>query len=212
MAKRGRKPKGEYAGKTKVFSTRLRPDTKAALVAAAAKNGRSLSQEVEHRLRRSFDEDRDLFERFGGRQNYALLRLIGSCLDMSYNPTKPAATWRDDVYAFDQTLATITSVLGTFRPEGDSDLGDPLSNAAGALQGTQNAVYKILEMKAAKKILAITRDGKIDVLAAIKNDLGELSQRIDEVRFYYGNAEGIRALADKMESAEKPKTKRGRKK
>ena len=86
MARRGRKPKGEYVGKTKVFSTRLRADTKSALGRAAAKSGRSLSQEVEHRLRRSFDEDRDLFERFGGRENYALLRLIGSCLE--YNSSR----------------------------------------------------------------------------------------------------------------------------
>ncbi len=85
------------------------------------------------------------------------------------------------------------------------------SSASFALQGTENAVYKILEMKAAERSLAITRDGRIDVRAAIKNDLGELSQRIDEVRFYYGNAEGLRALADKMERAEKTKTKRGRK-
>ncbi len=212
MAKRGRKPKGEYQGKSVVFSTRLRPDTKGALQQAAAKSGRSLSQEVEHRLRRSFDEDRDLFERFGGRENYALLRLIGSCLDMNYNPTKPDATWRDDCYTFDQTLATITSVLGAFRPEGDSDLGDPLLNAAGALQGMDNAVRKILQMKAADGNLAITRDGKIDVRAAIKDSLGELSQRIDEVPVYYGNAEGLRALADKMERADKAKTKKGRKK
>jgi hypothetical protein len=49
MGKRGRVPKGEYAGKTEVMSFRITPDTKVALRRAAAASGRSLSQEAEHR-------------------------------------------------------------------------------------------------------------------------------------------------------------------
>jgi TraY domain len=48
--RRGRRPQGEYAGKTGVMSFRIRPDTKAALREAATTSGRSLSQEAEHRL------------------------------------------------------------------------------------------------------------------------------------------------------------------
>ena len=60
MAKAGRKPKGEYSGKSAVFSTRIRPDTRDALWQAAKASGRTLSQEVEFRLRRSIDEDGEL--------------------------------------------------------------------------------------------------------------------------------------------------------
>lgn len=58
MAKRGRKPKGEYHDKVSVFSTRITAQLRADLVDASERNTRSLSQEVEHRLRRSLDGDK----------------------------------------------------------------------------------------------------------------------------------------------------------
>ena len=60
MGKRGPQPKGEYGGKiarTAVLSTRLQPDTRARLSEAAKANKRSLSQELENRLRGSFIEE-----------------------------------------------------------------------------------------------------------------------------------------------------------
>ncbi len=56
MGKRGPLPRGEYGrkiGRTAVLSTRLQPDTRALLVAAKEASGRSLSQELEHRLRQT---------------------------------------------------------------------------------------------------------------------------------------------------------------
>jgi hypothetical protein len=47
----GRKPRGEYPGKTETFTTRIRPEVKKGLERAAAKHERSLSQEVEFGLR-----------------------------------------------------------------------------------------------------------------------------------------------------------------
>lgn len=49
----GRKPKGEFAGKTATITTRIRQDTRDALEKAAIADGRSLSQEAEFRLRAS---------------------------------------------------------------------------------------------------------------------------------------------------------------
>src|SRR5262245_39915466 len=46
----GRKPKGHIKGKFATFSTRITPETRAALEREAARNGRSLSQESELRL------------------------------------------------------------------------------------------------------------------------------------------------------------------
>jgi TraY domain len=60
MAKRtrapggGRKPKGEFGGKSAWLSTRITEETREKLEAAAAKSGRSLSQEIEARLKQSF--------------------------------------------------------------------------------------------------------------------------------------------------------------
>jgi hypothetical protein len=47
----GRKPKGEFVGKSATITTRIQPSTRDALEQAARANGRSLSQEVEFRLR-----------------------------------------------------------------------------------------------------------------------------------------------------------------
>jgi hypothetical protein len=47
----GRKPKGEFVGKSATITTRIQPSTRDALERAAEAKGRSLSQEVEFRLR-----------------------------------------------------------------------------------------------------------------------------------------------------------------
>jgi hypothetical protein len=49
----GRKPQGEFSNKRAMLATRVTTETRKALDAAARKSGRSLSQEVEHRLRDS---------------------------------------------------------------------------------------------------------------------------------------------------------------
>jgi len=55
----GRKPKGEIRGKSAVFSTRIRPETRKKLDAAAKAKNISLSQEVERRLVDSFGIGRE---------------------------------------------------------------------------------------------------------------------------------------------------------
>jgi hypothetical protein len=49
----GRKPQGEFSNKRALLATRVTLETRKSLDAAARKSGRSLSQEVEHRLRDS---------------------------------------------------------------------------------------------------------------------------------------------------------------
>ena len=83
MGKRGPHPKGEYGRKirrTAVLSTRLQPDTRARLLQAAKANGRSLSQELEHRLRRTFIEDDKSIEWYGSEQTAAVVKLIGATI------------------------------------------------------------------------------------------------------------------------------------
>src|SRR5262245_31885794 len=47
----GRKPTGPFKGKSSTLSTRITPETRAELERSARENERSLSQEVEFRLR-----------------------------------------------------------------------------------------------------------------------------------------------------------------
>ena len=202
MPKRGRKPKGEYQGKSVVFSTRLRADTKKALEVAAEASGRSLSQEAEHRLRRSFDEDRTLFERFGGRENYAVLRLIGTCLDSGFNPLNPDASWRDDPYVFQQTLEAVTVVLKAFRPPGDPNLteGGEMPEAAAPIQGIERASIVLDSVATADKELQLNWDGERNKPAAIKDGLGDLAGRLKPA--FRGNAKDHLRRAEELEKKE----------
>ena len=70
MARRGRPPEGEYPEKKRVFASRIREDTWEMLQRAAAKSGRSLSQEFEFRLRRSLDDDEKIESAFGDLKTY----------------------------------------------------------------------------------------------------------------------------------------------
>jgi len=55
----GRKPRGEFKGKTATLTTRITPQTRVGLERAAKESGRSLSQEVEHRLDYSIRRDHE---------------------------------------------------------------------------------------------------------------------------------------------------------
>lgn len=55
----GRKPRGEFKGKSATLTTRITPETRAAMERAAQKSGRSLSQEVERRLNDSVRNERN---------------------------------------------------------------------------------------------------------------------------------------------------------
>jgi hypothetical protein len=55
----GRKPKGDFAGKAAWLSTRITPELRQNLNRAAQESGRSLSQEIERRLRASFGIQRE---------------------------------------------------------------------------------------------------------------------------------------------------------
>ena len=62
MGRRGPLPKPDAA---EVFSIRLRPDVRKHLEEALAKrNGKSISEEIDRRLRRSFSADDDITKRF----------------------------------------------------------------------------------------------------------------------------------------------------
>ena len=128
MSERGRPPKGKFRNKLATISTRVTSDTREALETAAAKSGHSLSQEIEWRLRRSFDEERNIVDNLGGPESYAFLRLIAQSIDMTARQAGAiasrargqTATWLNDPYVYDQAVKAVNVVLEAFRPEGDS--------------------------------------------------------------------------------------------
>jgi hypothetical protein len=188
MGKRGPAPKGEYSNKSKVFSTRLREDTKEALVKSAKLRNISLSQEVEYRLRRSFDKDLQISEIFGSRKNYALLRLISCLIEMIPGD---ATSWVDDPANFDHVVASINLVLKAIRPPGAD-----AESVAGRDQhiGRLNVAALANDLGAAD---ASMPPGEASDLPFIKADLGpELSGRLKALEGETGLGSGQRLGRD----------------
>jgi hypothetical protein len=186
MGKRGPQPKGEYGrkiGRTAVLSTRLQPDTRTRLVAAKEAGGRrSLSQELEHRLRRTFVEDDNADEFYGSQSNAAILKLIGAVIqstctswlvktDEGWVPDryKDPAEWLRDPKLFDQVLTAIVHTLMWFKPSGGRDEQFLFYHSA--------AEQIIDEIRSADPSLPITkRSSRQHTMAMLKDKLGDLAK------------------------------------
>jgi hypothetical protein len=178
MGKRGPQPKGEYGrkiGRTAVLSTRLQPDTRARLFQAAKANGRSLSQELEHRLRRTFIDDDKAVEFFGTEQNAAVLKLIGATIQSTGTRTlrNKKYEWLKDQWLFDDVVDAIEHMLLWFRPGGDSGRRSITMSSA-----TTRMDELIDEIRSADPSLPITKGStRQHAMATLKDRLGELASR-----------------------------------
>jgi hypothetical protein len=119
--KRGRPPKPTAEKKTAHAGVRLAAPLYERLVAAAAANRRTLSQEIEARLRASFEEDK----KFGGPTNYWVLRIIAHqilTLERLAHPEDPRdrepRRWWQDPFTFRQVKILIDTVFDCFKPNG----------------------------------------------------------------------------------------------
>ena len=126
--------RGSKIRNTAVFSTRIQPDTRANLEKAAKANKRNLSQEHEHRLRRTFIQDERDFNLYGSRSNAAIVSLLGGILrsrctswclkttdgwitDVHRDPEE----WLRDPRLFDGVLTAMVHALMWFKPRGNRD-------------------------------------------------------------------------------------------
>ncbi len=91
--KRGVRPRGPYADKRKTLTTRITNKTRENLDAAAKATDRSLSQEIEFRLERSFlQDDADnrvrettlevIYDSFGGEKTFRVMGLLASMVQV----------------------------------------------------------------------------------------------------------------------------------
>lgn len=175
MGKRGPQPKGEYGGKrdrTAVLSTRLRPETRNRLVAAAKTSGRSLSQELEHRLRWTFSEDDLGVKLYGTEQNAAVVNLIGATIQSvsTRNSVGRKHEWLKEQWLFDDVMTAIRHVLLWFRPGGDSGLRQITFGS-----GTDRADRLINEIRSSDPSLPITKgSARQHTMARLKEKLGDV--------------------------------------
>src|SRR4051812_39104378 len=117
---KGPTPRGEYVGKSSVFSTRIRPDLREKLEQGAKKSGRSLSQEIEHRLRRTFVEDEKISENFGDRRTFLLMKMMATAIQFKSDNGLPGQ-WLDNPDDFEIAIMAALSVLEAVRPPGHVD-------------------------------------------------------------------------------------------
>jgi hypothetical protein len=155
-----------------VLSTRLQPDTRAWLVAAAQANGRSLSQELEHRLRRTFGDDDKAVEFFGTGQTAAVVKLIGATINSAAarGSAQKKQDWLKEQWLFDDVMDAIAHVLLWFRPGGDSGKREIKVSS-----GTNRAGRLIHEIRASDPSLPITKGStRQHAMAMLKDKLGDL--------------------------------------
>ena len=118
MAKRGRPPKDAASRKSAQLGLRISPTLRAQLEEArlSADPERTLSSEIEFRLRTSFQTPQTEIERFGGPENYWLCRTIAERAAGMQQQTGKA--WWTDRYSFDEFFTMVTEFLDYFRPRG----------------------------------------------------------------------------------------------
>ncbi len=128
---RGRPAKHPTEGKRIPLGLRVTAQIKQRLDDAAAKNGRSQSQEAELRLERSFERQDLLPETLAlafGQEAGGLLMAAGMVMttvgsdagrDLSRKTRTEPRNWIDDPYAFDQALRAMIDMLDRARPPGD---------------------------------------------------------------------------------------------
>ena len=174
---KGPTPRGEYVGKSSVFSTRIRPDLRQKLEQGAKKSGRSLSQEIEHRLRRTFVEDEKISENFGDRRTFLLMRMMAMAIRFRGDDDQPGE-WLENPDAFEIAIAAALSVLEAVRPPGPVDSGNPFLAHSVKMKAAGISFDIWNEIKKANPALPINRGTRADHWNAMaKADLGDIADR-----------------------------------
>lgn len=109
VQKRGRPPLPPGEGKKVPLNMRTTRKVRDRLEAAAIDTGRSLTQEVEYRLQRSFEDEDAIFESFSGEHTYRLMKLLGAAVGVTENTT--GKQWNQDAKTFASVEGTIDLIL-----------------------------------------------------------------------------------------------------
>lgn len=177
-ATRGQPPRGPYAGKSAVLAWRVRPDTRADIERAAKASGRSLSQEVEDRLKGSFAEDKKIEDVFGDKRNYAVMRLIGSTIESIRPVGATDVDWLSDPFLFDRAVNGVNAVLTLIRPKGRPPRKKSRWKVGGFL-GEVAANDLLREVQAAAPAHVSGQSARQMILTKLKNALGEVVSRAE---------------------------------
>jgi hypothetical protein len=121
--------KDKVAGKRFPLNMRTTFEVRTQLEAAAKASGRSLAQEAEYRIERTFLDQRSLCEALDlayGAEPAGLLLVMGEVMKdagrsagaFATGSLHGAETWWDNAYAFDQAAQAATKILDAAKPDG----------------------------------------------------------------------------------------------
>lgn len=115
----GRKPANPLAPNTSQITVRLPDDMRAQLKAAADDNGRTLTDELQDRLSRSFERDRELDR---DPASYSLSYLLGRVINTAAATT--VGKWRDSPYVWETVRIAFDEIMRNYAPPGEIGLPD----------------------------------------------------------------------------------------
>jgi hypothetical protein len=128
----GRPPKGEFRGKTATLTTRITPAVRAGLEREAAKNGRSLSQEVEKRLATSLVNPQKTRKEWGESHVLLLARLVSRLtIGIELSTQK---RWHEDRFTADAVRAALDTVVTQLASQTDPQIPPALEKMAKDLE------------------------------------------------------------------------------
>lgn len=139
----GPKPRGPFENKRRTLTTKITESTRRSLEEAAAGTDRSLSQEIEFRLERSLDQDRQKLQVFGSERNYRLLALLG--MTIMIVEEKTGGLWTKDPRTFAEVQDVVGGFFEKFRPEAATGIGGVFDTQIGkdVLEALSKPVLKI---------------------------------------------------------------------
>jgi hypothetical protein len=124
---RGRPKLKDEDRRSEPVSVRLTPALRKQLEEArrSPDGDNTLSQEIELRLRRSFNIDGEIAKKFGTPGAYAFARMIADGIETveilcSSSAHDDVRRWLDDRFTFDQVVMMINELLSLLRPGGRS--------------------------------------------------------------------------------------------
>src|SRR5262245_40561620 len=156
MARLGRPPKHDAAKKSAHLSVRISARLREQLEAArrTAEPERSLSQEIELRLRQSFELDAEIKKRFGGNGTYWVLWLMANAIRHIEHTSGIAITaerhWFDDPFVFDQVVVAIETIFRYLRPAGRAVAPRGLLAIDAKKLGRQSALLVLANLELAR--------------------------------------------------------------
>jgi hypothetical protein len=148
MAKRGRPPIPEAKRRSVPLGIRITPALRKQLEATARTGNRSLSQEIELRLKGSFGK---MEERFGGPTNFWLFLTIARRVQLLEGITHQK--WWNDLTTFEEVIVLISTMFDYFRPKRREVNRKRLFGSGPAVPlGKQIAIRALADLETAMKI------------------------------------------------------------